>query len=129
MIRERITLNYEALPAFYHQLQTHPLYIDLVPTFESGPPARLNFKPQSLFPQNYRQHKECRRGLDLSLKNWGQANYCFAPHHFGRTAESAIITLNNTERSNRSHHDLTLDGNTAIRYYIVHDKIISRQRD
>jgi len=68
MTQERITLNYEVLPAFYRELQTHPLYIDLTPSLESASPPRSNLKPQNLFPRNYRWHKECRRGLDLSLK-------------------------------------------------------------
>ena len=31
MTPERVTLHHEALPVFYQQLQTHPLYIDLTP--------------------------------------------------------------------------------------------------
>jgi hypothetical protein len=31
MTQERVTLHHEVLPAFYEQLQTHPLYIDLTP--------------------------------------------------------------------------------------------------
>ncbi|MBW1913252.1 MAG: tyrosine-type recombinase/integrase [Deltaproteobacteria bacterium] len=68
MTQERITPNYEVLPAFYHQLQTHPLYIDLTPSLESASPPRETLEPQNLFPRNYRWHRECRRGLDLALK-------------------------------------------------------------
>jgi integrase/recombinase XerD len=68
MTQETETQNYEVLSPFYGELQTHPLYIDLTPSVESAPPPRSNLKPQDPSPRNYRWHKECRRGLDLSLK-------------------------------------------------------------
>jgi len=68
MTLERITPNYEVLPAFYNELQAHPLYIDLTPSVESASPPRSKLKPKSLSPRNYRWHTECRHGLDLSLK-------------------------------------------------------------
>jgi integrase/recombinase XerD len=71
MTQERITQNHEVLPTFYQQLQTHPLYIDLTPNFESGSSPPSKPKPQNLFPRNHRWQIECRRGLDMALKKLG----------------------------------------------------------
>jgi integrase/recombinase XerD len=68
MTQERISPTYEVLPAFYQQLQTHPLYIDLKASLASISPSRLPTKSQNLFPRNHRWHTECRRGLDLALR-------------------------------------------------------------
>ena len=68
MTQERIAPNYEVLPSFYQQLQTHPLYIDLTPSLESASPPSSKLKAQNLFPRNHRWHTECRRGLDLALE-------------------------------------------------------------
>jgi integrase/recombinase XerD len=80
MIQERITPNYEVLPAFYHQLQTHPLYIDLTPSLESASPPQETLKPQNLFPRNHRWHRECRRGLDLTLKKLSEREMAGKDH-------------------------------------------------
>ena len=68
MTQERIPQSYEKVPSFYHQLRTHPLYVDVIPTIESESPPQLNFKTQSLSPRNWRWQKECRRGFDSVLK-------------------------------------------------------------
>jgi len=68
MTQERVTLDYEVLPAFYQQLQTHPLYIDLRPGFASAPPPHSRPKAHHLFPRNHRWQTECRRGFDLALQ-------------------------------------------------------------
>jgi hypothetical protein len=60
MTQERITLSYEKVPSFYQQLQTHPLYVDLITTIESGSPPQLNFKSQTLSPRSWRRQQEGR---------------------------------------------------------------------
>jgi integrase/recombinase XerD len=68
MIQERIPPNYELLPAFCPQLQTHPPSIDLTPGPESAFPPRSDHNRQNLSARDYRWQRECRRGLDLALK-------------------------------------------------------------
>jgi len=80
MTQERIPPNHEVLPGFYHRLQTHPLYIDLRTSFESGSPPRSNLKPENLFPRNHRWHRQCRRGLDLALKRLSEKELAGKDH-------------------------------------------------
>ncbi|MFH1953232.1 MAG: tyrosine-type recombinase/integrase [Pseudomonadota bacterium] len=80
MTQERITPNHEVLPAFYRQLQTHPLYIDMTYDLESATPPRSNLKPQHLFPRHDRWHRECRRGLELGLKRLSEKELAGKDH-------------------------------------------------
>jgi integrase/recombinase XerD len=68
MTQERITPSHEVLPAFYHHLQIHPLYLDLTPDLESASPPPSKVKPQNLFSRHHRWRRECRRGLELAVK-------------------------------------------------------------
>jgi integrase/recombinase XerD len=68
MTSRRISSNHEILPAFYQQLQTHPLYIDLMPILEAASPPRSNVKPQKFSPRKHRWEAERRRGLSLALE-------------------------------------------------------------
>ena len=80
MTQERIAPNHEVLPAFYHQVQTHPLYIDLSPASEPVSAPRSKLKPQNLFPRNHRWHMECRRGLELALKGLSEQELAGKDH-------------------------------------------------
>ncbi len=80
MTQERITSNYEVLPAFYHQLQTHPLYIDLAPGLEWPVQPRSNLKSENLSPRNHSWQRECRRGLDLALKRLSEEELAGRDH-------------------------------------------------
>lgn len=51
MTQREITPNDEILTAFYQQLQTHPLYINLMPILESASPPGSNVKPQKISPR------------------------------------------------------------------------------
>ena len=68
MTQERIPPNYQDLPGFYPQLQTHPPYVDLTPEIESALPPRSNHKPQHRSARDDRWQRESRRGLELALK-------------------------------------------------------------
>jgi site-specific recombinase XerD len=68
MTQKRIPPNYQDLPAFYPQLQTHPLYVALTSGLESVSPPRSEHKPQHRSARDDRWQGECRRALELALK-------------------------------------------------------------
>jgi integrase/recombinase XerD len=80
MTQERIPSNYEGFPAFYPQLPTHPLYVDLTPEIESAPPPRSEHKPQHRTARDDRFRRECRRALELALKRLSEKELAGKDH-------------------------------------------------
>jgi len=66
MTEERITFNAHIKPANYRQLQTHPLYINLVPIMQSWQKSDPALGAENL--RDWQWHQQGRKGFDDALR-------------------------------------------------------------